>query len=71
VSTPAELLAGNQLHVGRFSSGDLAAPLRRHLAIVALALDVATIRTSPLLPPDLEVNGFRYDVRTGRVDPVG
>jgi hypothetical protein len=33
----------------------------------ALWLDVATIATSPLLPPELEVHGFRYDVQTGRL----
>ena len=33
----------------------------------ALWLDVATIATSPLLPPELEVHGFRYDVKTGRL----
>ena len=33
----------------------------------ALWLDVATIATSPLLPADLKVHGFRYDVRSGRL----
>lgn len=33
----------------------------------ALWLDVGTIATSPLLPADLEVYGFRYDVGTGRL----
>jgi len=45
----------------------LASIARRADADEALALDVAAIRTSPLLPPDLAVHGFRYDVRTGRL----
>jgi carbonic anhydrase len=32
-----------------------------------LQADVATLRKSPFLPPDLEVRGFLYDVRTGRL----
>ncbi|MBI3938431.1 MAG: carbonic anhydrase [Betaproteobacteria bacterium] len=32
--------------------------------------DVATIRTSPLVPKDLPVRGFVYDVRTGRLREV-
>lgn len=44
----------------------LTAPDAEH----ALWLDVATIATSPLLPPGLEVHGFRYDVATGRVSTL-
>jgi carbonic anhydrase len=32
---------------------------------------VAHLRASPLLPDDYEVAGFVYDVRTGRVAPIG
>ena len=32
--------------------------------------DVATIRTSPLVPDDVVVSGFVYDVRTGRLHRV-
>jgi carbonic anhydrase len=32
--------------------------------------DVATIRSSPLIPKDITVNGFVYDVRTGRLREV-
>ena len=32
--------------------------------------DVATIRASPLVPPDITVRGFVYDVRTGRLREV-
>ena len=32
--------------------------------------DVAAIRSSPLLPKDVSVTGFVYDVRTGRLRPV-
>jgi len=31
---------------------------------------VAAIRASPLLPADLEVRGFVYDVRSGRLQEV-
>jgi carbonic anhydrase len=38
----------------------------------ALALDVATVATSPLLPSDLTVHGFRYDLDTGQMlTPIG
>jgi carbonic anhydrase len=37
----------------------------------ALALDVATVATSPLLPADLIVHGFRYDVSTGTMFVLG
>jgi carbonic anhydrase len=36
--------------------------------------DVATIRPSPLIPDDIPVTGFVYDVRTGKlreVQPAG
>ena len=32
--------------------------------------DVATIRSSPLIPDDIPVRGFVYDVRTGRLREV-
>src|SRR5438105_3200304 len=32
--------------------------------------DVATIRNSPLIPKNIEVSGFIYDVRSGRLLPV-
>ena len=33
--------------------------------------DVATVRSSPLIPNDIPVTGFVYDVRTGRLTEVG
>ncbi|HVF74220.1 MAG TPA: carbonic anhydrase [Acidimicrobiales bacterium] len=36
----------------------------------ALADDVRTLATSPLLPEGTEVAGFRYDIRTGRLHLV-
>jgi carbonic anhydrase len=32
--------------------------------------DVATIRADPFLPADVEVSGWVYDVRSGRIAPV-
>jgi len=32
--------------------------------------DVATIRSSPLIPAGITVSGFIYDVHTGRISPV-
>jgi carbonic anhydrase len=32
--------------------------------------DVERLRSSPVLPPDLEVSGFLYDIRTGRLAPM-
>jgi carbonic anhydrase len=32
--------------------------------------DVQTIRSSPLIPNDIPVSGFVYDVRSGRLEPV-
>ena len=32
--------------------------------------DVATIKNSPLIPKNIEVSGFIYDVRSGRLLPV-
>jgi len=32
--------------------------------------DVATVRSSPLIPKDIPVTGFVYDVRTGRLREV-
>jgi carbonic anhydrase len=34
---------------------------------VALAADVDAVRTSPALPPGIQVEGWRYDVATGAV----
>jgi carbonic anhydrase len=36
----------------------------------AIRGDVAALRGSPFLPSDLEVQGFLYDVRTGRLAPI-
>lgn len=32
--------------------------------------DVASLRSSPFLPPDLDVRGFLYDVKTGQLEPI-
>jgi carbonic anhydrase len=32
--------------------------------------DVAFLRSSPLIPKDIPIRGFVYDVRTGRVSEV-
>ena len=32
--------------------------------------DVAALRESPLLPADLDVRGFLYDVHSGRLAPI-
>src|SRR5437763_11847607 len=32
--------------------------------------DVASLRASPFLPPDVDIRGFLYDVGTGRLSPV-
>jgi carbonic anhydrase len=32
--------------------------------------DVAIIRASPLIPNDIDVSGFIYDVKTGKIDQV-
>jgi carbonic anhydrase len=32
--------------------------------------DVATIKNSPFIPKNIEVSGFIYDVRSGRLLPV-
>ena len=39
-------------------------------ADVALVADVETLRSSSLVPADLEVAGWRYDVTTGRITTV-
>ncbi len=63
---------------------DLREQLRRNLGVDAssvdflplsdldesLRQDVETIRSSPLLPSDIPVHGFVYDVRTGRLRNV-
>ena len=36
----------------------------------AILGDVAALRESPFLPSDIEVRGFLYDVRTGRLTPI-
>ena len=41
--------------------GDLEASVRE---------DVETVRSSPLIPNDIPVSGFIYDVRTGRLNAV-
>ena len=38
--------------------------------IQALSVDVARIRSSPLLPADLVVAGAMFDMRTGRIIPM-
>jgi carbonic anhydrase len=43
-------------------------PIDDHAATVHN--DVDFLRTNPFLPPDLEVFGFLYDVRTGRLSAV-
>jgi carbonic anhydrase len=37
---------------------------------VAIRQDIAAIRASPLMPNDIAVHGFVYDVRTGRLREV-
>ncbi len=37
---------------------------------VSLLADVEILRSSPLVPADLEVTGWRYDVTTGRITTV-
>ena len=32
--------------------------------------DVATIKSSPLIPDNIEVSGFIYDVKSGKLIPV-
>jgi carbonic anhydrase len=32
--------------------------------------DIASLRSSPFLPPDLDVRGFLYDVETGQLKPI-
>ena len=67
-----------------FTNEQLRERLRRDLNADASALDflpfadlegsvrqdVATIRASPLVPDDISVRGFVYDVRTGRLREV-
>jgi carbonic anhydrase len=36
----------------------------------SIRADVASLRASPFLPPDLDIRGFVYDVKTGRLAPV-
>jgi carbonic anhydrase len=36
----------------------------------SIRADVASLRASPFLPPDLDVRGFLYDVKTGRLAPI-
>ena len=36
----------------------------------SVRLDVGTLRSSPLIPQDIPVHGFVYDVRTGRLREV-
>ena len=67
-----------------FTNADLRARLRTELGADAEGIDflpfsdleasvrqdVATIRESPLVPRDVVVSGFVYDVRTGRLHEV-
>jgi len=68
-----------------FTNGDLRDKLARELGADASGVDflpfsdveesvrqdVATIRSSPLVPAEVPVRGFVYDVRTGRLSEVG
>ncbi|MDP1818803.1 MAG: carbonic anhydrase [Acidimicrobiales bacterium] len=38
--------------------------------VAALQGDIERIRACPLLPPDLEVGGFMFDVRSGAITPA-
>ncbi len=67
-----------------FSNADLRGKLRQELGVNADHIDflpfkdleqsvrddVATIKASPLIPDNIEVNGFIYDVRSGKLSPV-
>ena len=67
-----------------FSNADLRGKLRQELGANADHIDflpfkdleqsvrddVATIKASPLIPDNIEVNGFIYDVRSGKLSPV-
>jgi carbonic anhydrase len=67
-----------------FSNEQLRDQVRRELGADAAAIDflpfsdleesvrrdVATLRTSPLIPRDIPVSGFVYDVRNGRLREV-
>ena len=67
-----------------FSNDDLRAKLQRELHADASHIDflpfkdleqsvrddVATIKASPLIPENIQVSGFIYDVRTGKLLPV-
>ena len=67
-----------------FSNADLRAKLRKELGANADNIDflpfkdleqsvrddVATIKASPLIPKNIEVSGFIYDVRSGKLSPV-
>src|SRR5260370_26057994 len=67
-----------------FSNADLRGKLRQELGVNADHIDflpfkdleqsvrddVATIKASPLIPDNIEVSGFIYDVRSGKLSPV-
>jgi len=67
-----------------FSNADLRTKLRKELDANADHIDflpfkdleqsvrddVATIKASPLIPKNIEVSGFIYDVRSGKLSPV-
>ncbi len=67
-----------------FSNADLRGKLRQELGANADHIDflpfkdleqsvrddVATIKASPLIPDNIEVSGFIYDVRSGKLSPV-
>ncbi len=54
-------LGADASHVDFLPMADLDASLHK---------DVEAIRSSPLLPPDISVHGFVYDVRSGRLREV-
>ena len=67
-SPPDELVARVEAAAGRAATG------WDFLSIVDpdedLAADVAAVRSCPLLPSDLAVVGWRYDIHTGRIHQV-
>ena len=67
-----------------FSNADLRTKLRQELEVNADHIDflpfkdleqsvrddVATLKASPLIPDNIEISGFIYDVRSGKLLPV-
>ena len=37
----------------------------------SVVADVRRIRSHPLVPPDIAIHGFVYDVRSGKLEPIG